>query len=319
MIEYALIVVLVILGIVIMGPYVLRSINAHFKLWDGGVQDSFTEKIKQSSFIPNIGPTNCVCTPSAGNCGSISGIGGLCGSDQREWDFNCNPQGCNGAAGDSYCVNDLSCCNTYSPQGCGTFPCPATGCSGASTTPPATNNCYFGQVIMATQCSSLPVQCNPDPLCPLPACLGILSPGALYCATQTTTPPSGLSQNYPENYMSGGVAGCPANAICQLYCDASRGYFINPSGTSCLEQFTVAACADNTGHGCAPCAGPCSTYQNNQSFTMCAGPKAVITSVAISDISNPISPPGCGSSGYPTPGYTGPGRPGESCRITFSF
>ena len=34
MIEYSLIAVLVILGIVIMGPYVLRSVGAHFKLWD---------------------------------------------------------------------------------------------------------------------------------------------------------------------------------------------------------------------------------------------------------------------------------------------
>jgi len=40
-IEYTLIAVLVILGIVYMGPYALRSVNAYFKLWDDSVQDSF--------------------------------------------------------------------------------------------------------------------------------------------------------------------------------------------------------------------------------------------------------------------------------------
>jgi Flp pilus assembly pilin Flp len=53
-IEYVLIAVLVILGIVIMGPYVLRSVNAHFKLWDDGVQDSFTENITQAPVHPMI-------------------------------------------------------------------------------------------------------------------------------------------------------------------------------------------------------------------------------------------------------------------------
>ncbi len=44
LIEYSLIVLLVILGIVVMGPYVLRSINAHFKIWDEEIQDSHNER-----------------------------------------------------------------------------------------------------------------------------------------------------------------------------------------------------------------------------------------------------------------------------------
>ncbi|MCR4337367.1 MAG: hypothetical protein NUV91_06130 [Candidatus Omnitrophica bacterium] len=48
-VEYTTIAVLVIVGILVMGPYVLRSINAHFKMLDEGVQDSFEENIKPSS------------------------------------------------------------------------------------------------------------------------------------------------------------------------------------------------------------------------------------------------------------------------------
>ncbi len=44
LIEYSLIALLVILGIVVMGPYVLRSINAHFKIWDEEIQDSHNER-----------------------------------------------------------------------------------------------------------------------------------------------------------------------------------------------------------------------------------------------------------------------------------
>ena len=44
LVEYALIVIIVIFGIVMMGPYVLRSIQAHFKMWDDQVQDSHNER-----------------------------------------------------------------------------------------------------------------------------------------------------------------------------------------------------------------------------------------------------------------------------------
>ena len=44
LIEYALIATIVIFGIVMMGPYVLRSIQAHFKMWDDQIQDSHNER-----------------------------------------------------------------------------------------------------------------------------------------------------------------------------------------------------------------------------------------------------------------------------------
>ena len=92
MIEYVIIAVLVILGIVTMGPYVLRSIDAHFKLWDVGVQDSFDENINQAPVndIPaNSINTNCH-TPIVGSCGSNQATS-LCAPNQREIDYDCNP------------------------------------------------------------------------------------------------------------------------------------------------------------------------------------------------------------------------------------
>lgn len=188
MVEYALIAVLVILGIVVMGPYVLRSVNAHFKLWDEGVQDSFTENITQAPVgsVPHIPLNNCVCNPSAGSCGSGQ-AGSPCGPGYREHNYNCNPQGCNGA-GDSYCVLDNSCCIAQN-EGCGNYTCPQTGCPSDATTPPQganSNNCYFGYEIQGQTCgANTSIQCvyNPDasctqgpPCCPLPACIGTVPP-----------------------------------------------------------------------------------------------------------------------------------------------
>ena len=223
MIEYALIAVLVILGVVIMGPYVLRSVNAHFKLWDEGVQDSFTENITQApvSDVPDIS-INCVCPVSKGNCGS-SDAGSRCGENQREWDYNCTPQGCNGAAGDSYCLDDLNCCTGWvdlckTPPCCGTVPCPGTGCSGAPTSPPpAPRNCYFGQKIQGQQCGSdTSIRCAPEsPKCD-PGCQGIIIPGNLPCPNNPPFNGTHLLQNYDITYVQG-VDHCDGTTKCQYY------------------------------------------------------------------------------------------------------
>ncbi len=285
MIEYALIAVLVILGIVFMGPYVLRSVNAHFKLWDEGVQDSFTENLTQApvSIIPNI-TTNCVCTDSDGGCGSSTSL--QCGANQRIYNHTCIPvdSQCDGEP-TFKCVNDDSCCTTYFPQSCGTVPCPAGGCSGAPTSPPpAPNNCYYGQRIYATQCSDLPVQCNTDSACD-PLCRGILSRGALYCATNSTTAPTSLLQTYGISY----VATCPSNPTCQVYC--TFPYILNSTGTGCLDTYIV-----------APYLGP--NTRNDVPFTpICAPSGATLT------VRSQTPQAQCGN----------PGTPSTQCTINFTY
>ena len=146
MIEYVLIVVLVILGIVIMGPYVLRSTNAHFKLWDEGVKDSLTENLAQAPLsvndIPDI-TLNCTCTNTRGACGSAL-ANSPCGANQRIINHTCNPQGCDDAPSSS-CVPDLNCCSDWVSTGCGTVP---LGHPSTST------NCNYGYQIQHRQCGS---------------------------------------------------------------------------------------------------------------------------------------------------------------------
>src|SRR3989338_7310460 len=70
-IEYMTIIVLVVTGIVLMGPYVIRSINAHFKSIDDQVQDSFQEKITQAPLPPDPIPI-CNCpTWVDQDCGAL--------------------------------------------------------------------------------------------------------------------------------------------------------------------------------------------------------------------------------------------------------
>ena len=128
-IEYVLIAVLVVMGIVVMGPFALRSVNAHFKLWDDSVQDSVTENITQApaSSIPTIN-SKCICENVVSDqCGSAT-AGSPCPPNELIINHNCNPIGCDDAPTTSCSAPDPNCCKTYSKQGCGTYTCPSSGC-----------------------------------------------------------------------------------------------------------------------------------------------------------------------------------------------
>gem|GEM_PF-2731341 len=226
MIEYMFIAVLIILGIVIMGPYVLRSVNAHFKLWDESVQDSATENLTQAPLdnsIPNV-PLNCTCKYVKGICqGPGVGGQGACGANQREWDLQCgsSPVGCSGQP-PSTCQYDTTCCIVYSPQGCGTVPIPPGGIPPGNA-PPTPGNCYYGQRIYATQCSTLPIECETetDHSCD-PKCLGIIpaNPAPAPCLNEPPFNGTPLSQDYGITFVGAddqadcaSISGCTA-ALC---------------------------------------------------------------------------------------------------------
>ena len=179
-IEYALIAVLVILGIVFMGSYVLRSVNAHFKLWDEGVQDSFQENITQAppNAIPPI-DINCQCSPFNASCGSTQ-AGSFCPANDREVDYNCNVPGCNGAQGNAYCNPDPSCCSTAVDKGCGDAAINSNGSipSGSQVT------CEPGTPTGAT-CYCPPGSTSSSANCPTGTAEGVTC-----CSTPTTTPSS---------------------------------------------------------------------------------------------------------------------------------
>lgn len=206
-IEYIFIAILIILGIVIMGPYVLRSVSAHFKLWDESVQDSSTENITQApaSAMPKIN-TNCTCTADQpGSCGG-SENGLQCGSTQKSWSHNCTPLLCDGAPA-SYCKDDPTCCSTLTNLGCGTTP--------IGQTPPP-NNCNYGYEMQGQTCgSNNTVTCILDSICPPPACLGQVATGSQVCPGTTT----GLDQNYGITYVDALTqADCGTTPNC-TYCN----------------------------------------------------------------------------------------------------
>jgi hypothetical protein len=352
-IEYILIAVLVILGIVIMGTYVLRSTNAHFKLWDEGIQDSYTENLNQAPVndVPYIS-SNCTYTDNNAGCGS--GLAGSqCGVTQRIVNHNSSPQGCDGEPA-SYCVNDPSCCNTPVSGNCGTMPIPSTGlpaggacksssegnniCTPASAADPS--NCYYGQRIWGYQCGpNTSIQCVKDSTCD-PQCLGILSPDAAYCGSGTITPPTNLPPNYPltQNYGISYVvtqAECAGAPPCALYC---KNDVDSVTGTGCTYAFTVApdptVAPCLTSKGCVPSTSGYDTICTCN-FQMCVGVQGTIR--AVSEAAVPTGgqqtsgftqteldsggriniPPGSGEDGCQNPSASGDeGEPNTTCQAS---
>lgn len=98
-IEVAITVILVITAVVAIGPYILRSINAHFKLWDDSVQESFEDQFVEAHPSP---PTACDCTWEFADCG-VSG----CKENEGLFQKNCTPVGCDTGLS---CIPDDRCC-----------------------------------------------------------------------------------------------------------------------------------------------------------------------------------------------------------------
>lgn len=85
--EYVFIAMLVILGVIVMGPYVIRSVNAHFKLWD--------EAMDQRQVPINVGISGeCHCgKPVAQACGGKGWVVS-CAPNQRLYASQCSPPTC---------------------------------------------------------------------------------------------------------------------------------------------------------------------------------------------------------------------------------
>jgi len=138
--EYALLTILVMVGIIVMGPYVIRSWNANVKGIEDSVQDSFQDPIAPSP--PGIPGPDCVCAykPPCEQ-GPCCGMGG-CADTQLSEVWNCSPIGCQADPG-PLCTANIACCTTPVPgiipddcgtQGCGADEVPSTFfCGGDST------------------------------------------------------------------------------------------------------------------------------------------------------------------------------------------
>lgn len=112
--EYSLLIVSVMAGILIAGPYVIRSWNALLKSYDTDMRDSFSDPLKQA---PSEGGSECDCDEEwrSGDCGEITYQGVTCPYMNRLQYRVCNPFGC---GEQTRCLFDSTCCK-WEDQGCG--------------------------------------------------------------------------------------------------------------------------------------------------------------------------------------------------------
>ncbi|MFP4473317.1 MAG: hypothetical protein ACLFPX_05525 [Candidatus Omnitrophota bacterium] len=75
--EYGAVAVMVLLGMITIGPYVVRSVNSYFKFMDTGIEQSFSERIEQAPPDDTLDPgEGCSCGPfSLLSCGNVDGSG----------------------------------------------------------------------------------------------------------------------------------------------------------------------------------------------------------------------------------------------------
>lgn len=135
-IEYTVLAMLIIVGTIVMGPYVIRSIGAHFKLWQETVDDSVNDRMKR---IPISVTEQCrVSELMSSGCGApikqnfpLCPTGGLympathCAANERYYFQTGTPDGCYYCEG---CKADPTCCDVFSA-------CISAPCCGKKTLP----------------------------------------------------------------------------------------------------------------------------------------------------------------------------------------
>ena len=105
--EYVALAMLIIVGTVVMGPYLLRSVNSNFKLWQDSVGDSTHDRMQKSDMT--ITAPCSVGAVTTGSCGPHAVIKGNLGNST-------GPQACK--LTEQYqattCVGSGTCCLTMS-------------------------------------------------------------------------------------------------------------------------------------------------------------------------------------------------------------
>jgi hypothetical protein len=121
-IEYATLLMIIMAGVIIMGPYVMRSWNAHVKGWEDSVKDSVEDPLEQTNDKPDYLPA-CVCEwkvpdictdPTKPCCGKYG-----CGVFEETLRAEiCTPLGCKQDAGKECRANSACCSQVWEDFGC---------------------------------------------------------------------------------------------------------------------------------------------------------------------------------------------------------
>lgn len=214
-IEYVTIAVLIMAGIMIIGPTVVRSINAFFQSATEGVQDSMTEEFVQGPETGFRNVTTCDCDPLTLGCGA-----GTCLPTERYVTWDCNPPGCYLTIGlVTDCTPDDTCC-LRSPTGhCGVN---ADTINGGQIT----GGCPDGTMEIREICgdNDITYVCSntlgglypsPYPGCEF-HCIGELHPEATWCD------PAGYASRLTGDtaiiYVAYNMCGTVNNNKCVAYC-----------------------------------------------------------------------------------------------------
>lgn len=244
LIEYSVIIILVLAGIIISGPYVIRSWNARVKSWEDGVTESLQDPLLEA-------PADTVTIPGCDivldwGCYDIGGCCGLgkhtmcmdldCAATERLETRTFTPLDCEcylpspfTAPPTARCVVDCNCCTEWSPVPAAVNP--LTDC-GVNASPPCPDDYYRAR----RTCG--------DPTCPEGTC----GPGDGTCPTAvnesdcfydyalchfecTGTPGPNFSSRYGDlclgddtglprdtSYSYVNPGGCTAGTQCEIQC-----------------------------------------------------------------------------------------------------
>jgi len=249
LIEYSIIMILVIIGIIIMGPYVIRSINANIKGWEDSVADSLNDPMKTASAMSILG---CVVVPEGWQDAPICGTSHTdcsdavmtCSTYQRLSTLEYFPDGCECSRTPppltAKCTDDTTCCTPYTSIG------PPPDNCGVNT------SCPDGEMRKRRTCGNPADPSNPisDDICEYDA-------GCVFSCqgTKTTHPVQGYGHvcpgdesGLPDNsaaysYVLDGECGA---AKCQIRCAPS--FYTNGSSCYCPAGMSVVSgvcrCAD---------------------------------------------------------------------------
>jgi len=220
-IEYSMVVMLVMAGIIVLGPYVIRSVNAHFKMWEDTTEEAFTDPLKDRD-PEGLPKPQCRCPVKATGCGL-----GSCQPTEMLWQKDCVPLDCEPQ--ETRCEVENGCCGEE-----------VGGCGGA---------CAAGEREVKVTCGKLPTQtaCRASADCG--RCTGVPIENADPCPGDEVD----VVGEVPRVPVPNGGCSVPPEAIkCEAECKVGfvlqNGACVQPV---CEPAYTVIA-AGAGGSGCTP-------------------------------------------------------------------
>ncbi len=228
-VEYALLITLVLAGVMVMGPYVVRSWNANVKGWEDSYQDSFQDPLGQplkstrmDCFCEYRKP--CVDPPCCG-------YGSCLGTEDSE-EYICDPVNCEPLR-ESICQEVKECCTTPvqlgAPEACGT-----AGCLDSEV--PATYRCGRDNLEDPPR-----FECQFNPNCKN-RCFGGPTPGdPAYAPDICPNDNINLIVNTPVKYVEKGECSAPDGSTPKCQWECAPGFVPGTKARrcECPEGFTL--------------------------------------------------------------------------------